>query len=70
LLVAAYLGVEKRKHGPTPPTFTERGHRSSWEAGSVLAQLGPGFNAGDVHAGLPPVVLDFSELCRLGQTPD
>jgi hypothetical protein len=69
LLVAAYTGVERRKHSSTPPAFSgqRRGPRS--DAGPMLAQLGPGFNAGDVHAGLPPVVLDFSELCRRGQVP-
>jgi len=30
----------------------------------MLARLGPGFGAGDVHAGLTPVVLDFAELHR------
>jgi hypothetical protein len=30
----------------------------------LAAELGPGFASGDVHAGLDPVVLDFSELRR------
>jgi hypothetical protein len=70
LLVAAYLGVDRHKYGLKPPTFAGRGQRSSSDAGSALAQLGPEFSAGDVHAGLPPVVLDFTELCRRGPTPD
>jgi hypothetical protein len=69
LLVAAYIGFERRKHTSTPPAFTGQGREPSSDAGPMLAQLGPGFNTGDVHAGLPPVVLDFSELCRRGQAP-
>jgi hypothetical protein len=64
LLVAAYLGVGKDKHPRVAPTSMGREQRPSADAGSMLAQLGPGFGAGDVHAGLSPVVLDFGELYR------
>jgi hypothetical protein len=69
LLVAAYIGVERRKHSSMPPAFAGQRREPSLDAGPMLAQLGLGFNTGDVHAGLPPVVLDFSELCRRGQAP-
>lgn len=62
LLVAAYLGVGKNRHPQQSPTSMGRGQRPSSEASSLLAQLGPGFGAGDVNAGLSPVVLDFPEL--------
>jgi hypothetical protein len=64
LLVAAYLGVGKDRH--PPPRHKPAGlmQTSSSDAGAMLAQLGPGFSAGDVHAGLSPVVLDFAELRR------
>jgi hypothetical protein len=70
LLVAAYLGVDKHKHRSKPQTFMGREQRSSSDAGSALAQLGPEFSARDVHAGLPPVVLDFTELRHRGPTLD
>lgn len=64
LLAAAYLGIgarEKRSHAGR-----DRGPaaKRSPDLGSLLSDLGPGFGAGDVHAGLDPVVLDFSELKR------
>ena len=62
LLVAAYLGVGKNRHPQQSPTSMGRGQRSSADASSLLGQLGPGFGAGDVNAGLSPVVLDFAEL--------
>jgi hypothetical protein len=69
LLVAAFLGVGKER-ARRPPMSAERGQRPSSDAGSVLAQLGPGFSARDVHAGLSPVVLDFGELSRRTVIPD
>jgi hypothetical protein len=62
LLVAAYLGVGKNKTVPPPPTSMGQGQRASSNSSSLLAQLGPGFGAGDVNAGLSPAVLDFAEL--------
>jgi hypothetical protein len=66
LLVAAYLGVGKGKQASS----TERERRTSSDVGSMLAHLGPGFNPGDVHAGLSPVVLDFAELHPRAAVPD
>jgi hypothetical protein len=64
LLVAAYLGVGKDRRAQMPPASFEREQRPHPDAVSVLARLGPGFGAGDVHAGLTPAVLDFAELRR------
>jgi hypothetical protein len=64
LLVAAYLGVGKNKSARMPPTSIGREHRPISDSSSLLAQLGPGFGAGDVNAGLSPVILDFAELRR------
>jgi hypothetical protein len=36
----------------------------------LLAELGPSFARGDVHAGLNPVVLDFNELRRVIKAMD
>jgi hypothetical protein len=70
ILVGAYLGVGKRRR-----------QRMLWPSGSpslhpdsdleaLLAELGPGFEAGDVHAGLAPVVLNFTELRRRAKAGD
>jgi hypothetical protein len=40
------------------------------DSSSLLAQLGPGFGAGDVNAGLSPVILDFAELRLRSEIPD
>jgi hypothetical protein len=63
LLLAAYLGVGKDKHTRTPGKSATRPPTDA-EPSSVLASLGRGFAAGNVHAGLAPVVLDFAELRR------
>ena len=72
LLVAAYLGFgkEKRKrvtsqHIPTAAEVT-----SISNAGTLLAELGPAFTTGDVHAGLAPVILDMAELRRRTESTD
>jgi hypothetical protein len=70
LLVAAYLGVGKQKQSRLPPVWTAPRQQQSSDVGSMLAQLGPGFGAGDVHAGLSPVVLDFAELHRRATVTD
>lgn len=70
LLVAAFLGVNKNKRAQLSPMSVGRGQRPSWDVGSMLPQLGPGFSAGDVHAGLTPVILDFAELSRRAVIPD
>jgi len=64
VLVAAYLGVGRDKRPLMPPVPTREGQRLGPDAGSMLAQLGPGFGSGNVDAGLSPVVLDFAELRR------
>jgi hypothetical protein len=70
LLIAAFLGVGKDKRAQLTPMSAGRWQRPSLDAGSVLAELGPGFSAGDVHAGLSPVVLDFGELSHRSVIPD
>jgi len=70
ILVGAYLGIGKngRKGEFSAPQSQRPAINSNMAA--VLAELGPGFGAGDVHAGLAPVVLDFSELQRRARTGD
>jgi hypothetical protein len=70
LLVAAYLGVGKNKNARMPSTSMVRGQQPSSDSSSLLAQLGPGFGAGEVDAGLSPVVLDFTELRLRAGIPD
>jgi len=69
LLFAAFLGIGKNKRAQLPSMSAGRGQRASSDVGSVLPPLGPGFSAGDVHAGLSPVVLDFAELSRRAVIP-
>jgi hypothetical protein len=67
LMVAAYLGVGKGKGGRgRADAFAAENSRkqANTGAGTMLAGLGPGFAAGDVHAGTGPAVLDFAELRR------
>jgi hypothetical protein len=69
VLVAAYLGLGQGKwprkpsasSGEAPSKFA---HKPGSDIASLLAELGPGFGSGDIHAGLTPAVLDFSELRR------
>ena len=70
LLVAAYLGVGKHKNAGRPSTSMGRGQPPSSDSSSLLAQLGPGFGAGDVNAGLSPAVLDFGELRLRAAVPN
>ena len=67
LLLAAYLGVCKHTR---LPTSAQRAQRPSSDVGSMLAELGPGFSAGNVHAGLSPAILDFAELRRRAGVSD
>jgi hypothetical protein len=63
ILVGAYLGVgRRRRHMPSDGSSSDGA--GGLDLQSLLADLGPGFGAGDVHAGLPGVVLDFAELKR------
>ncbi|TMJ67293.1 MAG: hypothetical protein E6G83_08045 [Alphaproteobacteria bacterium] len=70
LLIAAYLGVGKTKNALLPSTSMGQGQQPNSDSGSLLAQLGPGFDAGEVDAGLSPVVLDFAELRLRAGIPD
>jgi hypothetical protein len=60
ILVGAYLSVGKHQRKRAPSTGSNPGS----DIQALLAELGPGFGAADVHAGLPGVVLDFAELRR------
>ncbi len=68
LLAAAYLSGGLTKKRQFRPSLGGPGASAaatgSPDFASLLAELGPGFGAGDVHAGLKRVVLDFSELKR------
>jgi len=61
LLVGAYLGAGRHQRRSPPPANSGRGSAHSDPSG-ILAELGPGFATGDVHAGLPGVVLDLAKL--------
>jgi hypothetical protein len=69
LLIAAYLGIGKERSGRAVPPYrpTAVGQTSAADVGQILADLGPGFASGQVHAGMRPVVLDFAELRRQAQ---
>ncbi|MFZ3235969.1 MAG: hypothetical protein WA417_22570 [Stellaceae bacterium] len=66
LIVAAYLGFgkNKRKRVTAARIPAAAGAAPVGDVGNLLAELGPGFGSGDVHAGLAPVVLDMAELRR------
>lgn len=68
LLVAAYLGPRNAKRCAASSTIAGQDKPTGADVGSMLARLGPGFAAGDVHAGLSPVILDFAELRRTSGT--
>jgi hypothetical protein len=70
ILVGAYLGVGKDQHKPIPFSGSRPDRAPSSDLPTILAELGSGFGAGDVHAGLPGVVLDFSELRRRVRSSD
>jgi hypothetical protein len=62
ILVGAYLSVGKHPRSPTPSVRSGPGRAAPSDLQDILAELGPGFGTGDVHAGLPGVLLDFAEL--------
>ncbi len=68
ILIAAYLGAGNQQRRPTRPSLDDSRSSGGSNPEEVLAELGSGFQAGDVHAGLTPVVLDFAALRR--QTAD
>jgi hypothetical protein len=73
LTVAAYLGIGQgkgRRTSPRSSAVTPQKIGKNSELDPVLAELGPSFMSGDVHAGLAPVVLDFTELKRRARPTD
>jgi hypothetical protein len=62
ILVGAYLGVGKHRTRQTASARSVPGRAPPADLQDILAELGPGFGTGDVHAGLPGLVLDFAEL--------
>jgi hypothetical protein len=64
ILVGAYLGAGKQQRKRVGSAAANSKRQTGGDIQELLAELGPGFGAGDVHAGLPGVVLDFSELKR------
>ncbi|HEY1257780.1 MAG TPA: hypothetical protein VGF34_00915 [Stellaceae bacterium] len=61
ITVAAYLGFDRA--GRLSRQIRAASPRNG-DPASLLAELGPGFGSGDVHAGLASVVLDFAALKR------
>jgi len=70
ILVGAYLGVGRHQRSQIPSADPSPGRAASSDLQGLLAELGPGFRAGDVHAGLLGVVLDFAELRRRVKSGD
>jgi hypothetical protein len=70
ILVGAYLGVGKHQRRRIRSAGSNPGRVTGPDFQALLAELGPGFGVGDVHAGLPGVVLDFAELQRRAQSRD
>ena len=70
ILVGVYLGVGRHQRRQIPSAGSSPGRAASSNLQGLLAELGPGFGAGDVHAGLPGVVLDFAELRRRVRSGD
>ena len=64
LLVGAYFGVGGERQKQLPSPSPRIGRQTGSDLDTVIARLGAGFDARDVHAGLAPVVLDFGELQR------
>jgi hypothetical protein len=73
LMVAAHLGVGKgngRRMLSGPAAAARPGTGANSDLDTVLAELGPSFADGNVHAGLAPAVLDFAELKRRVEPTD
>ena len=54
--VAAYLGVGKHRRQGKPSMPASQRPAADPDLTALLAELGPGFGASDVHTGLAPVV--------------
>ena len=70
ILVGAYLGAGKPQRSRTPLAGSAPGRAALSDIQGIVAELGPGFGTGDVHAGLPGVVLDFTELRNRAKRED
>jgi hypothetical protein len=70
ILVGTYLGIGKHRRKGESSAPQSQCTAANSDMAALLAELGPGFGAGDVHAGLAPAVLDFSELQRRARTSD
>lgn len=57
ILLAALLGIAGNGRKPASAAIPQQ----------TLGELGPGFHAGDVHAGLGAAVLDIARLRQRGQ---
>jgi hypothetical protein len=66
ILVGAYLGIGKHQR----KRASAAGSNPGSDIQALLAELGPGFGARDVHAGLPGLVLVFAELRRRARSGD
>ena len=64
LLIAAYFGKQRGKPAVSSKLRPGAAAISSRKAEQILADLGPAFVHGDVHAGLGSVLLDVTELRR------
>jgi hypothetical protein len=64
ILVGAFLGIGNERRKPAPRRHSGPDREADTTVASLLAEVGPGFGAQDVHAGLPPVTLDVAELRR------
>jgi len=62
ILMGAYLGAGKRQRSRIPSARSGAGCAAPSDLRGILAELGPGFGTGDIHAGLREVALDFAEL--------
>jgi len=70
ILVGAYLGIGKQQPKRMLSAGAGPGRASCTDIPGILAELGPGFGTGDIHAGLPGVVLDFAELRSRARSRD
>jgi hypothetical protein len=67
ILLGAYLGAGRHQRRKVAPSAFAPVHAPP-DLQQLLAELGPGFGTGDVHAGLPKATLDFAELRRRAES--